>query len=64
MCPRKLRFPAAVDPFGLWGAGGSGGRAGQRFLESSLLHRGYTLQNAGRISFEEPPGRWKGEAYE
>lgn len=52
-CSRELHFPAAVGPFGLWGAGG-GGRAGQRFLEPSLLHRGYALENPRRISLEDP----------
>lgn len=64
---KEALFSCGCDPFGLWGAGGGGGgggRAGQRFLESNLLHRGYTLENPRRITFEEPPGRWKGEAYE
>lgn len=53
-------------PFGLWGAAAAAAaaEAGLRSLESSLLHRGYTLENPRRIIFEEPPGRQKGEAYE
>ena len=43
MCSRKLHFPVAVGPFGLWGAGGGGSRAGQSALASSLLYRGHTL---------------------
>ena len=36
MCPRKLHFPAAVEPFAGLVAAVVG--AGQRLLESSLLH--------------------------
>lgn len=61
---KEALFSCGCGSLGLWGAGGGGGRAGQRFLESDLLQRGYTLENPRRISFEEPPGRRKGEAYE
>lgn len=56
MCPRKLHFTAAVGPFGLWGAGGGGGgRAGQSFLESSVLYGSHTLENPRLVSFEGAP---------
>lgn len=55
MCPRKLHFPVVVGPFGLWGAGGGSSRAGQSFLGSSLLYRGYTLENPRLGSFERAP---------
>lgn len=61
---KEALFSCGCGSLGLWGAGGGGGRAGQRFLESNLLHRGYTLENPRRMSFEEPPGRRKGEAYD
>lgn len=55
MYPRKLHLPAAVGPFGLWVAGGGSRRVGQRFLESSLLYTGRTLQNPRMVSLERVP---------
>lgn len=49
--PGKLHFPVSVGPFGLWDAGD--GRAGQRFLEPSLLYRVHTLQNSRVANFFE-----------
>lgn len=35
---KEAPFSCSCGSFGLWVAGSSGGRAGQRFLESSWLH--------------------------